>query len=141
MANLSTYIAFPGNASEAFPYYESVFGGSLNMMQYGDAPPMEGMPFEPDPTMVAHAQLDLPGGTITGGDAMPGEDYPIRGSAYSLLYTLDDVDSATSLIARLVDDGVSIGMPFEEAPWGDHYGQVFDKFGVMWAFNVEAPRE
>ena len=72
---------------------------------------------------------------------MPGEDHPIRGNAYSLLYTLDDVDSATSLIARLVDDGGSIGMPFEEAPWGDHYGQVFDKFGVMWAFNVEAPRE
>lgn len=136
MANLSTYIAFPGNAAEAFPYYADVFGGSLNMMKYGDMPPMEGMPFEPDPAHVAHATLDLPGGTITGGDAMPGEDFPIRGSAYSLLYQLDDVGRAKELIARLAEDGGSVAMPFEEAPWGDHYGQAFDKFGVMWAFDV-----
>lgn len=141
MATLSTYIAFPGNAAEAFPYYEAVFGGTLSMMRYGDAPPMEGMPFEPDPATVAHAQLTLPGGTITGGDAMPGEDYPIRGSAYSLLYSFDDVDEASALIDRLVADGGCIGMPFEEAPWGGHYGQVFDKFGVMWSFDVATQLE
>jgi len=28
-------------------------------------------------------------------------------------------------------------MPFEKAPWGDWYGQVFDRFGVMWAFSSE----
>lgn len=28
-------------------------------------------------------------------------------------------------------------MPFEKAPWGGHYGQVKDKFGVLWAFSVE----
>ncbi|HHT31308.1 MAG TPA: VOC family protein, partial [Corynebacterium sp.] len=73
MANLSTYIAFPGNAAEAFAHYHEVFGGDLNLMKYGDNEPMEGMPFEPDPNLVAHAKLDLPGGTITGGDGMPGE--------------------------------------------------------------------
>lgn len=136
MPNLSTYIAFPGNAAAAFPYYADVFGGSLNLVTYGDMPAMEGMPFEPIPEHVAHAQLDLPGGTICGADAMPGEDYPIQGSAYSLLYQVDDVTKAEELIARLAADGGSIAMPFAKAPWGDHYGQVFDKFGVMWAFNV-----
>lgn len=29
-----------------------------------------------------------------------------------------------------------ISMPFELAPWGDHYGQVTDRFGVMWAVVV-----
>ena len=137
MANLSTYIAFPGTAAEVFTHYRDVFGGNLSMLKYGDTPPMEGMPFEPDPEMVAHAQLDLPGGTITGGDAMPGEDYAVQGTAYSLLYLLDDVAEAAALIKKLVAAGGSVNMPFEQAPWGDHYGQVFDKFGVMWAFNVE----
>lgn len=35
-------------------------------------PPMAGMPFQPDPSSVTHAQLDLDGGSITGGDEMPG---------------------------------------------------------------------
>ena len=69
---------------------------------------------------------------------MPGEDYVVQGSIYSLLYTLDDVDKARELIQKLVDAGGSIQMPFEPAPWGATYGQVFDKFGVMWAFDVAA---
>lgn len=138
MANLSTYIAFLGNAKEAFTHYHEVFGGELQLITYSDFPPMEGMPFTPDPDDVAHAQLDLDGGTITGGDAMPGEDYVVQGSIHSLLYTLDDVDKARELIQKLVDAGGSIQMPFEPAPWGATYGQVFDKFGVMWAFDVAA---
>lgn len=136
MAQLSTYIAFQGNAKEAFTHYQEVFGGDLTLITYADMPQMEGMPFEPDPNAVAHAQLDLPGGTITGSDGMPGEDYVVKGSIYSLMYELDDVAKAQELIDALVAAGGEINMPFEKAPWGDTYGQVFDKFGVMWAFDV-----
>ena len=136
MATLSTYIAFLGNAAEAFTHYQEVFGGELTLMRYGDFPPMEGMPFTPDPSSIAHAQLDLDGGTMTGGDAMPGEDYAIRDTVYSLQYTLDDVEKAKELIDKLVAAGGSVNMPFELAPWGSHYGQVFDRFGVMWSFDV-----
>ena len=118
MANLSTYIAFPGNAAEAFAHYHEVFGGDLNLMKYGDNEPMEGMPFEPDPNLVAHAKLDLPGGTITGGDGMPGEEYVVQGSIYSLLYEFDDVDEARAKIDALVAAGGTVNMPFEQAPWG-----------------------
>ncbi|MGJ3509551.1 VOC family protein [Enemella sp. A6] len=138
MANLSTYISFPGNAEEAFTHYHDIFGGDLNLMKYSDMPPMEGMPFEPDPNTVAHAQLDLPGGTVTGGDDMPGEDHGLTNTAYSLLYALDDIDQAKALIEKLVGAGGSVAMPFEQAPWGDYYGQVLDKFGVLWAFDVSA---
>lgn len=138
MANLSTYIAYLGNAKEAFEFYRDTFGGELNLLTYGDFPPMEGMPFTPDPNAVAHAQLDLDGGTITGGDATPGEDYSVKDTVYSLLYTLDDVDRARELIQKLVDGGGEINMPFELSPWGSYYGQVFDPFGVMWSFDVVA---
>ena len=138
MPKLSTHIAFLGNTEAAFTHYQDVFGGELTLLKYGDVPPMEGMPFEPDPNAVAHALLDLPGGAISGGDAMPGEDYAVRDTIYSLLYTLDDVDEAKSLIQKLVDAGGTVNMPFEQAPWGDHYGQVFDQFGIMWSFDVPA---
>ena len=140
-ATVATYIAFPGTTAEAFTHWHEVFGGELNLVRYGDMP-LEGMPFEPDPQSVAHVNLTLPGGSIlAGGDAMEdGNDYAIRDTAYSLLYTADSVDEAQGLIQKLVDAGGSVGMPFEQAPWGDHYGTVFDRFGVMWSFSVEADR-
>lgn len=137
MATLSTYIAFDGTTEAALTHYRDVFGGELNILKYADMPPMEGMPFEPDPQAVAHAQLNLPGGTITAGDAMPGEDLSVKGSVYSLLYDLDNVKDANNCIEKLVAAGGTINMPFELAPWGGYYGQVFDKYGVMWAFNVD----
>ncbi|GAA5168014.1 VOC family protein [Ornithinimicrobium tianjinense] len=138
MATLSTYMAFLGNAAEAFTHYQEVFGGELLLMRYSDVPQMTGMPFEPDPQAVAHAQLDVDGGRITGGDAMPGEEYAVRDTVYSLLYSRDDVERARELIDALVAGGGSMNMPFALAPWGSHYGQVFDRFGVMWSFDVAA---
>lgn len=138
MNTLATYIAYLGNAKEAFEHYRDVFGGELNLVTYGDMPAMDGMPFTPDPNAVAHATLTLEGGTIAGGDATPGEDYQVKDTVYSLLYNMDDVEKARDLISKLVDAGGSINMPFEQSPWGSYYGQVFDKFGVMWAFDVEA---
>ncbi len=136
--SLATYISLPGNMAEAMQHWHEVFGGELTIQRYGDAP-MEGMPFEPDPQAVAHATLTLPGGTIAGGDAMDSEnDYPVRGTAYSLLVTTDTAEEAREYIRRLQDGGGSVGMPFERAPWGDWYGQVFDRFGVMWAFSCSA---
>lgn len=136
--SLATYIALPGTTAEAMEHWHDVFGGELNILRYGDAS-LQGMPFEPDPRAVAHATLTLPAGVITGGDAMDSDnDYPVRGTAYSLLYTTDTPDEAREYIRRLVDGGGAMGMPFEKAPWGDWYGQVFDRFGVMWAFSCAA---
>jgi PhnB protein len=60
----------------------------------------------------------------------------VRGSAYSLLYTVESVDRGREIIDAFVAAGGEVGMPFEQAPWGDWYGQVFDRFGVMWAIST-----
>lgn len=136
-ASVATYISFPGQTAAAFTHWHEVFGGELDMLKYGDTQ-MEGMPFEPDPEAVAHVTLTLPDGAgiLAGGDSMDDKDYPIRDTAYSLIYTAETVEQAQELIQKLVDAGGTIGMPFEEAPWGGHYGQVFDQFDVMWSFSV-----
>ena len=68
------YISFPGNASEAFPYYRDLFGGQLDVMTYDQFPSTEGFPFTPPPDSVAHATLTAPGITLTGGDGMGDDD-------------------------------------------------------------------
>ena len=132
--SLATYIALPGNTAEAMEHWRDVFGGQLDILRYADTS-MEDLPFEPDPQAVAHATLTMPVGIIAGGDTVDdGQDYPLQGTAYSLLYTTSTPDEARGYVEQLVDAGGSVGMPFEQAPWGDWYGQVFDRFGVMWAF-------
>ncbi|MGO1942576.1 MAG: VOC family protein [Yaniella sp.] len=135
--SLATYIALPGTTAQAMTHWHEVFGGELDIQYYRDTP-LEDIGFDPDPDAVAHATLTLPQGVIAGGDSMDSEnDYPIRGTAYSLLYTTETPEEAEQFIEKLRSGG-SIGMPFQKAPWGDWYGQVFDRFGVMWAFSCEA---
>ncbi|GAA4119499.1 VOC family protein [Enteractinococcus coprophilus] len=133
---LATYISLPGTTAEAMHHWHEIFGGELNIMTYDDVP-MEGMPFEPHPGAVAHATLDFPGGSIAGSDVVDDKTYPIRDTAYSFLLTTQNADEARGYMAQLIDGGGSEAMPFEQAPWGGWYGQVFDQFGVMWAFSCD----
>ncbi len=99
-------------------------------------------PFAPPaPESVAHAQLHGGLVTLAGGDAVspPGgeEMPPLESEVYSFLIGLDTVDEARALIGTMTSSGASLAMPFELAPWGgDHYGQVKDRFGVLWALVV-----
>ncbi|MBO1900730.1 VOC family protein [Leucobacter weissii] len=135
-STLATYFAFPGNTAEVLEHWHSVLGGELEIVRYSDMP-LEGLPFEPDPNAVAHATLKLPAGEIAGSDVVDDKEYPLRDTAYSLLYTAETPDEARELFQGLLDGGGTVGMPLEIAPWGDLYGQVFDRFGVMWAFSYE----
>lgn len=135
----SPYLTFPGNAREAFQHYHQVFGGQLDLMAYEDFPDLSGFPFAPAPESVAHAQLHGGLVTLAGGDAvsLPGEEMPpLESEVYSFLIGLDTVDEARALIGTMTSSGASLAMPFELAPWGDHYGQVKDRFGVLWALVV-----
>ena len=135
----SPYLAFPGNAGEALAHWHDLFGGTLEVTRYDELPSLSDFPFTPPPGAVAHATLT--GGllTVSGGDAIagPGEELPPLGSeVYSFLVGLDEVEAARSLIARIAEAGGKATMPFGLAPWGDHYGEVRDRFGVKFALVV-----
>ncbi|HKM24050.1 MAG TPA: VOC family protein, partial [Corynebacterium sp.] len=73
---------------------------------------------------------------IAGGDATE-QDAPGLGSdVYSLLLQFDSVGEAEDVVEKFLAGGAEAVMPFEPAPWGDHYGQVRDRFGVLWMFNA-----
>ena len=135
----SPYISFPGNAGVAFPYYRELFGGELDIMSYDDFPDLSGFPFTPPPGSVAHAQLHGGLVTLAGGDGIASPDQPlpvVASEVYSFLIGLETVAAAQELLGRMTSSGAEISMPFELAPWGDHYGQVTDRFGVRWAVVV-----
>ncbi|MDO5669362.1 MAG: VOC family protein [Corynebacterium sp.] len=131
----SANISFPGTAAQAFRHYESIFGGELELLIYGDMP-MEGLPFDPPADAVAHATLISDTLSLAGGDAMEPDALSLRSDVYSLLLQFDSVAEAEDIIDKFLAGGAEVEMPFEQAPWGDHYGQVRDQFGVLWMINA-----
>ena len=127
---LNPYLAFDGNAREAMEFYRSVLGGELNVMTFGDMGGM-GMP-EDRHTLVMHSDLVVNEGVTIMGSDQPGDEAPVNGSV-----SLSGDDEAT---LRGWYDGLVAGgdetMPLDQAPWGDYFGQLTDKFGVAWMFNI-----
>ncbi|QAY63681.1 VOC family protein [Xylanimonas allomyrinae] len=137
MAKLNPYLSFKDTARDALELYQAVLGGELNVMTYGDMP---GLPdvSETDATLVMHGQLETPGGlTLMASDA--GSMMPhvpaTPGVTVALTGGPDDLAYISGAYEKLLDGATEI-LPFELAPWGDHYGQLTDRFGISWVFDV-----
>ncbi|GAB3811139.1 glyoxalase/bleomycin resistance/extradiol dioxygenase family protein [Tessaracoccus terricola] len=134
------YIEFPGTAAVAMKFYQSVFGGELEVMGYEGIDTSE-FPVPPAPDAVAHASLTGGSLDIRAGDAVAEEPAGTASDVYSMMILTDTVAEGEELIEKFVAAGGTVELPFEPAPWGDVYGQVRDPFGVMWQVDTEAPQE
>ena len=50
----------------------------------------------------------------------------------------DDEAELTGYWEKLAE-GATIVEPLTQAPWGDHFGMLTDRFGVGWMVNISAP--
>jgi PhnB protein len=130
---LVPYLNFTGNTAEAMRYYQGVFGGDLQIATFASFG-IEGMP--PEGTM--HAALVLDQFTLMASDAMEGSAPSSGTSRINLAFMSDDAALLTGWFDRLAADGV-VGQVLAKQVWGDIYGQVTDKFGMEWMFNLSAP--
>ena len=130
---LTPYVAFPGNAAEAMHFYQGIFGGQLDILTFGQLK-VPDMPAEG--TM--HSQLVNEHFFFSAADARPGDESQWGLSRVSLAVMSDDLDVVSGWFAALAEDG-SIGQPLGPQIWGDVYGQVTDKYGVEWMFNITVP--
>jgi PhnB protein len=131
---LNPYLSFRDNAREAMTFYQSVFGGELNVSTFAD------LHASADPTeqhKIMHSQLETPDGLVLmGADTPEGMEYrPQAGVSVSL--SGDDEARLRGYWERLSEGG-SVTVPFEKAPWGDTFGMCVDRFGTNWMVNVAA---
>lgn len=130
---LNPYLHFNGNAEKAIRLYEKTLDAKLSgeIMRYGDAP---NMPSSPEAkNYVMHAMLQVDGGILMIGDAMPGQPVTSGGNVQVLLDFSDKADLITKFNA-LAKTG-TVTMPLSDTFWGAHFGTLTDEFGVMWMFH------
>jgi PhnB protein len=135
-SRLNPYVnVLNGKAREALDFYQSVLGGELNVMTFGD------MGTEGDlATQVMHGQLETPdGNTLMVADAPPEMVQVTMGNniSVSLSGGTEDADALRGYFAALAEDG-AVPQPLEPAPWGDEFGMLVDKFGINWLVNISA---
>lgn len=133
MTVLNPYISFRGTAREAMEFYQSVFGGELDLSTFSDFQ-MPGIG-EDEADLIMHGQLEAPGGLTLMGADTPGSMELARGSNITVSLSGDDEAELRGLWDKLADGG-TVAMPLELAPWGASFGQLTDKYGVSWMVNI-----
>jgi PhnB protein len=127
---LNPYLNFDRTTREAMEFYQSVFGGDLNVMTFGD------MGDDGDTKDgVMHAQLTTPDGfTLMASDPPPGETAS-PGTLGGVSLSGDDEVKLTGWWDALSDGG-TVTVPLEKQMWGDAFGMCVDRFGTQWLVNI-----
>jgi PhnB protein len=135
MPSLNPYLSFKNEAREAMTFYQSVFGGDLDISTFGDYEGMVQDPAESD--LVMHSQLTSPDGfVLMGADTPTGMTYE-KPAGISVSVSGDDEPSLQGFWDKLADGGAVV-MPFDTPPWGGRFGMLTDRFGIDWMIAVNA---
>jgi PhnB protein len=129
---LNPYLSFKDNAREAMTFYQSVFGGELNMQTFKEFHASQD-PSEDD--LVMHAQLEGDSGIVFMASDTPNRMEYRPGTNFNMSLSGDDDATLKGYFDKLSSGG-SVMMPLEKAIWGDTFGMCTDKFGVNWLVNI-----
>lgn len=130
MSGLTPYLHFAGRAREALEFYADVFGGAVTAHTFGEFERADGAP-----ELIAHGELTGPV-VLFAADAGEGEPtVRLEGVMFSLLGTAEP-DVLEAWFTALAAGGEVID-PLTRKPWGDHDGQVCDRFGVRWLIGYQ----
>jgi PhnB protein len=132
------YLAFAGNAREAFTRYQEIFGGELVLLDMGSAPSEAGPPpagVKPDAIM--HAALMAPSGLLMGADDLSGNfNGNVNGMCVNV--AVDDAGDAKRVFDALAERG-TVQQPLAETFFSPAFGMCTDRYGTPWMIMVEMP--
>jgi PhnB protein len=137
MTQFNPYLNFDGTAEEAFDFYKSVFGGEFaSVIRFKDMPmPGVSTPKE-EANMIMHIGLPLgQNQMLMASDVLRslGQRLIPGNNVYISVHT-DSKQEADRLFTALSKGG-EIEMAIADQPWGDYWGSLKDRFGVLWMIN------
>lgn len=132
MKSVNPYLNFNGNTEEAFKFYQTVFGGELQIDRFKDLEDNMGATGE-DLNKIANVALPLGDSTILfGSDIIEsmGQTLAAGNNFYINLET--ESDEETERLFSELSAGGEIEMPLENTGWAKKFGMFADKFGIRW---------
>lgn len=137
---VSSYLIFNGQAEEATKFYADMLGGTTgNLYRYGDFPPMDGMPTltEAEKRLVGHTCVSFGNGESIGlADTLPSDPRTF-GTANMHTLVTDSEEQAKSAWEKLSVGAKKIACPLAPTFYAQLYGELTDRFGVLWAVMYE----
>lgn len=145
----TTHLNFRGDARAALKFYQSVFGGQLTVVAYGDF----GMPKElPDADKVVFGQVTADNGfSIMAYDVpsqAPAPTAPaptarehgmtLTGDRFFVSVRGETAEEVAALWDKLAD-GADIIEKYGPSQWAPGFGMLTDRFGITWILDVAAP--
>ena len=147
----TTHLNFHGQARAALEFYQSVFGGSLNVTTYGDF----GMPKEvPGADHVVFGTVEADDGFRVMAYDIPGQapattsstdvttrrenGTTITTESFFLSVRGETPEEIEGIWAELAV-GATIIEPLAASPWSPGFGMLADRFGATWILDVAAP--
>jgi len=132
------YLNFNGNCREVVNFYAEVFETeNPKIMTFGEMPPNPEYPLpEEAKDLVMHSRLNISGSNVMFSDVFPGMPF-IEGNNITLAMVSKDLEEITSAFSKLKEGG-KVVMELQETDWSKSYGQLTDKFGIIWQFNFDS---
>jgi PhnB protein len=130
------YLILNGRAKQAIELYRQALGAEVATVQrFGD---VDGSCPEARKDLVMHAELKL-GETVLMLSDGPGEGPVPTSGAVQVALALDDAAQLRRVYDILAEGGKTIEKPMD-APWGDVFGALADRFGVGWMLTAPQKR-
>jgi PhnB protein len=131
-SRLNPYLNFKDTAREAMEFYKSVFGGNLEMHTFKEYNASQD---SSEDEKIMHSMLEAENGIAFMAADTPNNMEFNPGTNYSMSLSGDDETELAGYYEKLSAGGTVL-MPLEQAPWGDRFGMVTDKYGIQWMVNV-----
>jgi PhnB protein len=135
MKTIYPYLNLNGTTERAFNFYKSVFGGEFSsVMKYKEMPGVERYPVE-ERDRIMHIALPLGNSNLMGSDILESMGQKVNIGNHIYLMISPDSEAEAHRIFKDLSAGGKVEMELQKMFWGDLYGTLTDKFGVMWMID------
>ncbi len=146
---LTPHLNFRGEARAALEFYQSVFGGDLVAITYGDMAKVEntadagevvwGQMPDDEAERIVWGQVSAGNGfRVMAYDVPPSRPLDRGEDPFFASLRGDSADEIAELWKRL-SDGAEIKTPLAPSAFSPLYGMLTDRFGITWVLDVAVP--
>jgi PhnB protein len=139
MAAIHSYLLFKDNCEEAFNHYRNIFGGNFErIVRFKDMPMSDDSMPDDVANLIMHIGLPVgKGHMLMGSDCPPGWAARYKlGNNVNLSLLVNSREEADRFHKGLSEGG-TVKEPMADAPWGDYFGMLTDRFGIEWMISYD----